>query len=174
MVYYMVSLFLEQFIFLYPLFSRKLQNHFSFMFFVKQNVEDFFAVEITSSDTTCTTYNYFSISKSSLVYEYNSLIWYINVTFSFIKIYHGKQHCHNYWWNEAINTAMLSLNTRSESHIRKGEWGQRCVGTCIHECVHACVHACVRVFSCFHFLQNEMYCIFCPDSGNVSGFFFVW
>ena len=21
------------------------------------------------------------------------------------------------------------------------------------------------------FLQNEMYCIFCPDSGNVSGFF---
>ena len=28
------------------------------------------------------------------------------------------------------------------------------------------------IFSIFYvFLQNETYCIFCPDRGNVSGFF---
>ena len=27
------------------------------------------------------------------------------------------------------------------------------------------------IFFFYVFLQNEMYCIFCPDSGNISGFF---
>ena len=143
-----VSLSLKQFIFLYLLvlcFSQ-IQNHLSlsFMLFGKRNVEDFFLMyykcqylQFIITSPILNTMNKFTdwINKYSFVLNRKLRL---NIFIRYFSLLSWqKQHCDDHCFsNDAMNTAMLSLRTRSEFHSI-----ETC---CVCVCVWgggACVHA---------------------------------